>query len=121
MSKRILLLITSLILISAACNTRKKTTNNVSKIDDPAIQLDTIRVTANEPPKKEIYRESHPRLTDIIHTRLDVSFNWQKSQLNGKATILAKPHFYATNKLFLDARGMEIKSVEMLTEIHETP
>jgi aminopeptidase N len=42
-----------------------------------------------------------------------VSFDWQKSQLIGKAELQVKPYFYATNMLYLNARGMEIKTVKL--------
>jgi aminopeptidase N len=39
--------------------------------------------------KKETlpYHPSETRIIDIIHTKLDVSFNWEKQYLYGKATI----------------------------------
>ncbi|MBT5439355.1 MAG: M1 family metallopeptidase, partial [Flavobacteriales bacterium] len=40
-------------------------------------------------------------------------FNWNESQLNGKATITAKPHFYESDELVLDAKGMDILKVQM--------
>ena len=42
-----------------------------------------------------------------------MSFNWEESQLNGKATITAKPHFYESDKLILDAKGMDVLKVQM--------
>ena len=49
----------------------------------------------------------------MVHTKLEVSFNWEESQLNGKATITAKPHFYESDKLILDAKGMDVLKVQM--------
>lgn len=99
-----------------ACSTSKKTTSasNASQpiVVEPAIDLDTIRVLAEEPPKKKIYQATNTISNDIIHTKLWVSFDWQKSQLIGKAELLVKPYFYPTNMLYLNARGMEIKSVK---------
>ncbi len=60
-----------------------------------------------------IYNPSKTLLTDLVHTKLEVNFNWEKSQLNGKATITAKQHFYASDSLILDAKGMDIKKVEL--------
>lgn len=57
------------------------------------------------------YQATETVFTDLIHTKLEVSFDWTKSWMYGKATITAKPHFYASDSLFLDAKGMEIKSV----------
>lgn len=63
-----------------------------------------------EEPEK-IYRAAEPILTDLINTKLEVSFDWTKSHMMGKETLTAKPHFYATDSLILDAKGMDIKSV----------
>jgi aminopeptidase N len=62
---------------------------------------------------KPIYRETEPIRTDLIHTRLYVRFDWDKTQLIGSAELTAKPHFYPTNELVLDAKGMDILRVSM--------
>jgi len=114
MTQRILLSAAAAIVLASAChNTKKVTTTTTTVIDEPAILLDTISVVANEAPKKEIYRASNPRTNDIIHTRLDVNFDWNYSRMNGKAQIDIKPHFYSTNMLYLNARGMDIKSLKV--------
>ena len=59
------------------------------------------------------YKASRTLFTDLIHTKLEVSFDWQKAWMYGKATITAKPHFFTSDSLFLDAQGMEIKSVQV--------
>lgn len=113
MTARFLTSVLSFSIIVAACQSTKKTTTAKTKIEEPAIQLDTIQVLAIEPVKREVYRESVTVLHDIIHTELQVSFDWKNSKLYGKASLQLKPHFYASDKLYLNARGMEIKSVEV--------
>ncbi|MEO6305667.1 MAG: M1 family aminopeptidase [Bacteroidia bacterium] len=66
----------------------------------------------NDTPKKT-YRATNTRVTDIIHTKLEVKFDWNKSQVIGTAYITAKPYFNATGKIDLNARGMNIQSVEV--------
>lgn len=61
---------------------------------------------------RAIYNGSRTLYTDLIHTKLEVNFNWAKSQLNGLATITAKPHFHASDSLVLDAKGMDIKKLK---------
>lgn len=60
---------------------------------------------------KKVYRESATRINDLVHTKLDVKFDYSKSHLNGKAWITLKPHFYTTDSLTLDAKGMDIRKV----------
>ena len=66
-----------------------------------------------EPKVRGIYNPSRTLLTDLIHTKLEVNFDWKKSRMNGKATISAKQHFYASDSLILDAKGMDINKVEL--------
>ncbi len=63
---------------------------------------------------KNILRESSPRINDLVHTKLDVKFDYAKSYLYGKAWITLKPHFYSTDSLLLDAKGMDIKEVSLI-------
>lgn len=77
----------------------------------------TIAQPAAEPADtswKKIFRESSPRVNDLVHTKLDVRFDYDKAYLYGKAWITLKPHFYNTDSLTLDAKGMEIKEVALM-------
>ncbi|MDQ3110543.1 MAG: hypothetical protein M3R17_11670 [Bacteroidota bacterium] len=60
------------------------------------------------------YRPSETRETDLLNTTLHVRFDWAKKRMHGKAIISARPFFYPTSSLKLDARGMEINRVAML-------
>jgi aminopeptidase N len=64
---------------------------------------------------KNLYRESSARINDLVHTKLDVRFDYAKSYLYGKAWITLQPHFYATDSLMLDAKGMDIHKVEIVS------
>lgn len=61
--------------------------------------------------ERDHYNPSATIKTDLIHTKLQVNFNWKKSQLNGNATLTCAPYFYPTDSLILDAKAMEISSV----------
>jgi aminopeptidase N len=63
--------------------------------------------------KKE-YRETATRINDLVHTKLDVKFDYSKSQMHGKAWVTLKPHFYTTDSLTLDAKGMDIHKVSLV-------
>ena len=62
---------------------------------------------------RNIYNSSRTLLTDLIHTKLEVSFDWSNSYLMGRETLTAKPHFYPSDSLILDAKGMEISKISM--------
>jgi len=59
------------------------------------------------------YNPSATILTRLKHTKLAVDFIWEKSQMNGVATLTCVPHFYSTDSLILDAKAMEIHSVKL--------
>ena len=70
---------------------------------------------------KKMLRESNPRTNDLVHTKLDVRFDYAKSYLYGKEWLTLQPHFYATDSLLLDAKGMEIKEVSVMRGAVKTP
>src|SRR6476661_7495283 len=60
------------------------------------------------------YRATPEKINDLVHTKLDARFDYAKSQLIGKVWLTLKPHFYPTDSLRLDAKGMDIKSVALV-------
>lgn len=62
----------------------------------------------------ESYQETSSRINDLVNTRLDVKFDYNKSYLYGQAWITLKPHFYPTDSLLLDAKGMDLKKVALV-------
>lgn len=74
-----------------------------------------------KPVERPVYQASYTKKFDLIHTKLDVKFNWEKSQLYGKATLKLRPYFYATNTLQLNARGMDIHKVELVSANENIP
>lgn len=60
---------------------------------------------------KKVYRASATKLHDLVHTKLDVRFDYDSAYMPGKAWITLHPHFYATDSLHLDAKGMRIEEV----------
>src|SRR6185436_18756016 len=67
------------------------------------------------------YRESATKINDLVHTKLDVRPDFSKSWLYGKAWITLKPHFYATDSLALDAKGMAINKVALMKGTTQVP
>ncbi|WP_426493201.1 M1 family aminopeptidase [Hymenobacter sp. 102] len=53
-------------------------------------------------------------LHDLFDTRLDVRFDWNKQWLLGTAVLTLRPHFYPQSQLVLDAKGFDVKSVELM-------
>ena len=70
---------------------------------------------------KTVYRGAVDKVNDLVHTKLDAKFDFNKSYLNGKVWITLKPHFYSTDVVELDAKGMEIKKVAVVKGTTQTP
>ena len=70
----------------------------------------TPMAAANAP-----YQPSATKTNDLVHTRLAVRFDYAKRYLYGQEWVTLKPHAYATDTLRLDAQGMDIKTVAMMS------
>lgn len=68
-----------------------------------------------------IYRASATKVNDLVHTKLDVSFNYKKRYMYGKEWVTIKPHLYPTDSLRLDAQGMDIKSLSVMKNGKNVP
>lgn len=68
----------------------------------------------------EKYRASRTRLIDLIHTKLEVSFDWENQYLNGTATLDFTPYFFPQSEVILDAKGMDIHSVHIYEDSLES-
>lgn len=63
---------------------------------------------------KKTPRLTPTRINNLVHTKLDVKFDYEKTLVLGKAWITLTPHFNATDSLRLDAKGMDIKQVSFV-------
>lgn len=64
---------------------------------------------------KSPYNPEATKFHDLIHTKLEVAFNWEKKQLLGKAYLTLKAHFYPQDTLLLDAKGFDINKILIST------
>ncbi len=63
---------------------------------------------------QHIYRGTYPKINTLVHTKLEVSFDYNKQWMYGKEWVTLQPHFYNTDSLTLDAKGMEIKEISLI-------
>ncbi|WP_286735727.1 MULTISPECIES: M1 family aminopeptidase [Sphingobacterium] len=69
---------------------------------------------AQQLPIDQQYRATPTKINNLVHTKLDVRFDYTNQFLNGKEWITLQPHFYPTDSLRLDAKGMDIKQVSLV-------
>jgi aminopeptidase N len=65
-------------------------------------------------PLMKIYRATPPKINDLVHTKLDVRFDYKKRYMYGKEWVTLRPHFYPTDTLRLDAKGMDLKNISIV-------
>jgi len=82
---------------------------------ESAVKIDTLyRRTPGLVTPKGPYRPEKTIKNNILYTRLDVKFDWERQQVPASAIIKFSPHFYSQNTLELDAKGFDIKSISQL-------
>jgi len=69
----------------------------------------------------KIYRATPARISDLVHTKLDVRFDYKKRYMYGKEWVTLRPHFYPTDTLRLDAKGMDIKNISVVKNGKNVP
>jgi aminopeptidase N len=123
MKKLTLLFASSAIIIALACNSSKKASNTADKMPNQTstqeIVLDDVNITGSAPSDipddQEIttYQATNERTNDLLHTKLDLRFDWAKQRVMGKAVLSFKPYFYATDLLVLDAKNFDFNSISL--------
>ena len=117
MNRGLYFLLISIIFAFTSCRSYKKNSTDKNTIlQEENASADFMLDDLDEsiyPVSRPVYRATETTLTDLIHTKLEVNFDWPNARMNGIATITAKPHFYASDSLVLDAKGMEILSVSL--------
>jgi aminopeptidase N len=96
------------LIVVSSCSTSRKAAR-YSKVEE---NLDTVEVTVS---RENPYRGSATKYFDLVNTKLEVKFDYQKQHLLGKATITLKPHFYPQTELVLDAKQFDIHQVSLIT------
>lgn len=110
-----------LVLLALGCKTQKGIPTDDELVITEIRNLDSIVVTAPAiDPYEQIeeitytlprYNESHTQTHDLLHTKLNLEFDWQNEQVIGQATLTLKPYFYPSDELVLDAKGFVFNQV----------
>ncbi len=103
----------------AACTTSKKATVDPDSIDHMQFaELPEMTVTADadtpeEETPKPAYKPADERTWDLIHTRLDLSFDIPQQKVIGRAELTLTPVFYTQQEVRIDAVGMTFSEVRI--------
>ena len=99
----------------------KKTIFLLAILAAPFLMMAQFGAEPTDTSWKKIYRATSTRINDLVHTKLDVRFDYNKAWMYGKEWLTLQPHFYATDSLTLDAKGIEIKELAMLVGSTKKP
>lgn len=109
----------SLVLILVSCGTSKEVVIEMPISYEEEL-LDTLVVSAPvyDPIEKEqytlpVYNPEATRSYDILHTKLELGFDWEKQHVLGIAFIDLKPLFYPIDEVVLDAKQFIIHQVSL--------
>jgi aminopeptidase N len=93
----------------------------IGSISAVAVSNAKAQTAPADDPALKIYRETTPKYNDLVHTKLDVRFDYKKRYMYGKEWVTLKPHFYPTDSLSLDAKGMDLKSIAIVKNGKNVP
>lgn len=77
---------------------------------DIAVLLQQLFGVSNE---DKTYQPAENKNFDLLHTRLNVSFDFEQQRLNGEAWLKVKPYFYPAAFTAVDAKGFDIHSLKL--------
>jgi aminopeptidase N len=83
----------------------------------PTTNLEDIKISANKNRSVNLYRATKPRYVDLLHTKLSLIPIWKSAQMKGDATLTMKPYFYDVDTMDINAKSMDIFSIEV--KIHD--
>ena len=111
---RFTLIFCSVLFLFGSCKTKKDIVYSVPEEFMQEELLDTLVIsdvagTLDSLPKE--YRPSATLMFDILHTRLDLKFDWQKQYVLGNADITISPYFKPISSITLDAIGFKIHKI----------
>ena len=73
-----------------------------------------LNLIANKENEIADYRASPKRDFDLLHTELDLAFDWENQVVIGHAKLTLKPFFKSQKVLVLDAQDFELKEINLV-------
>ena len=135
MQKMTLAGLLAVLLLSLGCNTTRTATANTPSESRPGAEADTAYVEtefrdldtmtvspsshgvitdeemeAPAPPREPVLFN---RVVDLVHTKLEVSFDWEQEMVMGVATLRLQPLFRPTTEVTLDAKNFTFNAITL--------
>lgn len=84
------------------------------------VVLEEIEVVGNVVDQRPNYQAEVTKKFDLIHTKLDLRFDWENQYVIGRAWLDVRPWFYATDHFEVEAKGFDISKVQLITPEEQT-
>lgn len=81
---------------------------------DEEEKLRILKLIREKESKISGYQASAKRDFDLLHTDLDLAFDWKRQAVIGKAKLQLVPYFYPHKELVLDAKDFEVGAIYLL-------
>jgi aminopeptidase N len=81
-----------------------------------AEKLRILKLIKEKEAKISGYQASAKRDFDLLHTDLDLAFDWGRQAVIGKARLKLVPYFYPQKELVLDAKDFEVGAIFLLKD-----
>ncbi|SNS37761.1 aminopeptidase N [Belliella buryatensis] len=108
------------LLVFAACKSSENISSESQKVQElPSLQQNqdgNLQLLREKEALISDYKPERTRYFDLLHTSLDLFFDFEKEQVNGTAVLTIKPFFFTQNQLELDGKDFEIHSFKLLGE-----
>ncbi len=96
-----------------ACKINKKP-DTVKDQRVEKVILEEVLITPHKKTEAGTYHPAEKRIVDLLHTRLEVSFDYSRQWVYGKATLWMKPYFHSIQSVELDAKGFTINQIGLI-------
>lgn len=104
-----------------ACKTSKSTIDekdiltSIDSVSEISAQKNhDLQLRHNKEKSIVEYQPSPRRDFDILHTDLDLQFDWENQSVLGRALLRVKPFFYPQSTLVLDAKDFELGTIALM-------
>ncbi len=81
---------------------------------DEAEKLRILKLIREKEAEITGYQASAKRDFDLLHTELDLAFDWTNQSVIGKAKLKLVPYFYSQKELVLDAKDFEVGAIHLV-------
>ena len=112
----------AIVIFAGSCKSEKTVVDASSEVFTPTdslteLQLDSAalrRLIKEKELQVESYQPSAQRYFDLIHTDLELTFDWERQAVLGRARLKLTPFFSSQKEVVLDAKDFEVGAIALV-------